>query len=273
MAASLDEITQQVINLNSVIKELQVGAAEAKRVIEAQHARINLLQQPGGAGGQGREQGDHDRFQRRVDLKVLAPEPFTSKDEHRWREWAEEFEDYIEGIDSNLAAFMRSAPDEETPIDDSNLELVDKRNITDVWALLTKMLKHPEAKARQERFHRVLNDGTRAALCQSKLPYLFWSKASKFFLWCYRHFFELQRCEGRTPYETRYGKQFPRTKLAYPFGCQAIVHRKDNMLKFEPRCNEGILVGFIGEADAYEVLDLDHFINNKGKIKLRGMLK
>ena len=125
MAASLDEITQQVINLNSVIKELQVGAAEAKRVIEAQHARINLLQQPGGAGGQGREQGDHHRFQRRVDLKVLAPEPFTSKDEHRWREWAEEFEDYIEGIDSNLAAFMRSAPDEETPIDDSNLELVE----------------------------------------------------------------------------------------------------------------------------------------------------
>ena len=146
--ASQAEITQQIVALNATVGELQARAAEAKNIIEAQHTRIGTLEASAQGGGRG---GGHE-YKRRVDLKVLAPEPFTAKDEHRWREWAEEFEDYVEGIDARLAGLMRSAPDEDSPIAIDNLDDIDRSTLTDIWALMTKMLKHSEAKLDRRRW-------------------------------------------------------------------------------------------------------------------------
>ena len=82
--ASAAEITQQIMRLNATVGELQARAAEAMYVIEAQHARIGTLEgeiRTQGGGQTGGHGGGQD-YKRRVDLKVLAPEPFTSKDEH-----------------------------------------------------------------------------------------------------------------------------------------------------------------------------------------------
>ena len=145
--ASAQEITESLVALNATVQQLTSQIANANGVIQAQAVRIQTLE--GAQGAQGHD-GERKPFKRMIDTKVLSPAPFTAKDEHRWREWSEEFEDYIESVDPHLAGLMRNAPDEENPIDNGNLELTERQTLTDVRALLTKMLKHPEAKARQK---------------------------------------------------------------------------------------------------------------------------
>ena len=70
--ASSAEITQQIITLNATVSEMQTRAAEAKGIIEAQHTRIGMLEASAKGGGRGGGQ----EYKRRIDLKVLVPDPF-----------------------------------------------------------------------------------------------------------------------------------------------------------------------------------------------------
>ena len=88
--ASAQEITESLVVLNATVQQLQSRIVNAAGVIQAQSVRIQQLE-----GAQGAQEGDGGRkhLKRTIDIKVLAPDPFTAKDEHRWREWSEEFED------------------------------------------------------------------------------------------------------------------------------------------------------------------------------------
>ena len=151
--ANASEVTASIVALNATVLSLQQRMAEASNVIAAQSAKVQQLEAqvasaPGASGFAPRE--PRKPYKTTIDLKVFLPDPFLAKGEGRWREWAEEFEDYIESIEPNLARLMRVAPDEEEPIPGSNLDIFERATLTDVWTLLSKMLKHPEARARQK---------------------------------------------------------------------------------------------------------------------------
>ena len=151
--ANASEVTASIVALNATVLSLQQRMAEASNVIAAQSAKVQQLeaQVASAAGASGfAPREPREPYKRTIDLKVLLPDPFLAKDEGRWREWAEEFEDYIESIEPNLALLMRAAPDEEEPIPGSNLDVFERATLADVWTLLSKMLKHPEARARQK---------------------------------------------------------------------------------------------------------------------------
>jgi hypothetical protein len=151
--ANPSEVTAPIVALNATVLSLQQRMAEASNVIAAPSAKVQQLEAQvataaGASGFAPRE--PREPHKRTIDLKVLLPDPLLAKDEGRWREGAEESEDYIESIETNLARLMRIAPDEEEPIPGSNLDVFERATLTDVWTLLSKMLKHPEARARQK---------------------------------------------------------------------------------------------------------------------------
>ena len=123
------------------------------------------------------------------------------------------------------------------------------------------------AKARQERFHRTLNDGARVNLVQSGLPYIFWSMAAIFFIWSYNRLFIVERT-GFTPWVARYATECGHLNKSAPFGCLALTHYKGYPPKFGPRAYEGILIGYQGDADAYMILDLETFLLYHGRVKI-----
>ena len=84
----------------------------------------------------------------------------------------------------------------------------------------------------------------------------------------YNRFHPTSRRENQTAYEVRFKRSCPHTKLAVPFGCEAIVHKKGHLQKFEPRAIKCIVIGLVGNLDAYELLDLDYFVETRGQSRL-----
>ena len=116
--ATAQELTDNLVALSTTVQTLTTQLAVANGLIQEQSVRINTLE--GRNGAQGAE-GAGRPFERVFDMKNHGPDPFTAKDEHRWREWSEEMENYVESVDAHLAGLMRNAPDEDNPIDPSNL--------------------------------------------------------------------------------------------------------------------------------------------------------
>ena len=112
MAASVADLTAQIVSLNSAVHDIQQRFEGANAVIAAQSQRIGQLEQRGTSAGQS---FPREPLKRTVDLKSLTPEPFTSKDEGRWREWAEEFTEYIKGISEPLGMLLVASVDSEVP--------------------------------------------------------------------------------------------------------------------------------------------------------------
>ena len=110
MAATAQELTDNLVALSSTVQTLNVQLLVANGLIQEQSVRIQTLE-----GRQGAQAGEGERkpFERVFDMKNHGPDPFTIKDEHRWREWSEEMENYVEGVDAHLAGLMTNAPDED----------------------------------------------------------------------------------------------------------------------------------------------------------------
>ena len=109
--ASNDELTNQVVALNAAITDINERFEGANRTIQGQFVRIAQLEAQVASGQVPGAAPQRQEYERRIDLKALTPENFTSKDEGRWRERAEEFVSYIESINELLALLMEQAVD------------------------------------------------------------------------------------------------------------------------------------------------------------------
>lgn len=111
---------------------------------------------------------------------------------------------------------------------------------------------NPEQNGVAERKNRSLIETARCLLSQSGLPSCFWAEALN------AANFIRNRCptkslDGMTPHEAWIGNA-PDVKNLQEFGCSVLcLDRKPGKGKFEPRCDEGVLVGFSDESKGYRV--------------------
>jgi len=68
----------------------------------------------------------------------------------------------------------------------------------------------------------------------------------------------------RTPYELFKGKK-PNITYFRPSGCKCFVHNngKNNLGKFDARCDEGIFVGYSMHNKAYKIYTINHKKNRR----------
>ncbi|KAK9744954.1 Integrase core domain [Popillia japonica] len=104
-----------------------------------------------------------------------------------------------------------------------------------------------------ERRNLTLANVTRCLLIESGLPLSFWGEAIT------TATYVRNRCptianKGVTPYERFYGVN-PDISHLRTFGCRAWYKIKQPKTKFEPRAEEGIMVGYSSESKAYRIYD------------------
>ncbi|KAK9702800.1 hypothetical protein QE152_g29719 [Popillia japonica] len=102
-----------------------------------------------------------------------------------------------------------------------------------------------------ERRNLTLANVTRCLLIESGLPLSFWGEAIT------TATYVRNRCptianKGVTPYERFYGVN-PDISHLRTFGCRAWYKIKQPKTKFEPRAEEGIMVGYSSESKAYRI--------------------
>lgn len=111
---------------------------------------------------------------------------------------------------------------------------------------------NPQQNGVAERKNRSLLDTARCLLIQAELPPCFWAEAVN----TANHI--RNRCpskslNGKTPYEEWTG-QVPDVSYLREFGCRVhCLDGKPGKSKLDPRCKEGILVGFSEESKGYRV--------------------
>ena len=128
-AASAQEMSDMVVTLIAQVKELQtrLGAAEVTLA-----ARGDF----GGGGGRDREDGDL------VKREFFLPEKFASQ-RQIFKEWAEEFMDFVKSRDSRLAELLDGSARWETPITNHG---DDEKKSRVLYRVLKKLVTHAEAK-------------------------------------------------------------------------------------------------------------------------------
>ena len=134
--ASLQDLTDQIVALNAAVADINTRFAHANVVIAAQAQRIAQLE----AKPSSTSPSAYNPDERRIDHRSLVPETFLAKDEAKFREWSEEFIEYIEGVCEPLAAIMKASIDSEEPIPIMNLSGIKRQTLLDVYALMSKLL-------------------------------------------------------------------------------------------------------------------------------------
>lgn len=110
----------------------------------------------------------------------------------------------------------------------------------------------PEQNGVSERKNRSLLDTTRCLLIQSGLPPKFWAEAANTANYL-RNRCPTKSLNGLTPFEAWYGK-CPDVSHLQNFGCKVLCLNNDlNKSKLDPRCKEGIFVGYSEETKGFRV--------------------
>ena len=121
--------------------------------------------------------------------------------------------------------------------------------------------RRPQTFSREERWHRTLEEGTRAALYQSGMSHRWFSLAAMFWT---EHWNRVGHGERTAPIVLKTSRES--TVELHPFGSLVICMKETNrrqaeaLGKFEPRGELGILVGY-GSYNSYKVLRLEPFVH------------
>ncbi|WVZ97546.1 hypothetical protein U9M48_043072 [Paspalum notatum var. saurae] len=107
-----------------------------------------------------------------------------------------------------------------------------------------------------ERKNRTLVEMARTMLDEHRTPRRFWAEAVNTACYIANQIF-LRAFLGKTSYELRFGRQ-PSVKHLRAFGCRCFVLKKAGHLdKFEPRCLDGIFLGYASNSRAFRVWILE----------------
>ncbi|WVZ80407.1 hypothetical protein U9M48_027880 [Paspalum notatum var. saurae] len=107
-----------------------------------------------------------------------------------------------------------------------------------------------------ERKNRTLVEMARTMLDEHRTPRRFWAKAVNTACYIANQIF-LRAFPRKTSYELRFGRQ-PSIKHLRAFGCRCFVLKKAGHLdKFEPRCLDGIFLGYASNSRAFRVWILE----------------
>ncbi|WVZ75638.1 hypothetical protein U9M48_023675 [Paspalum notatum var. saurae] len=107
-----------------------------------------------------------------------------------------------------------------------------------------------------ERKNRTLVEMARTMLDEHRTPRRFWAEAVNTACYIANRIF-LRAFLGKTSYELRFGRQ-PSVKHLRAFGCRCFVLKKAGHLdKFEPRCLDGIFLGYASNSRAFRVWILE----------------
>ena len=145
--ATAEQMQQQIVTLNASLIEMTGNLQIAQNGLrEAQNSILGLEQKSATGGGSGSGAGGYVENRRIADNKMLMPEPFVKAED--FRDWASEMLDYVERFSEDIAKAMKDAAQQATEIDDQALAIVPAADVRDVYAVLRKLLKHPEAKSK-----------------------------------------------------------------------------------------------------------------------------
>jgi hypothetical protein len=117
----------------------------------------------------------------------------------------------------------------------------------------------PEHNGIVERKNRTLIDMARSMLAEYNVSDSYWVEAinttchASNILYCHKLL-------KKTPYELLIGRK-PNISYFRVFGCKCYILRKGSRLfKFEKKCNEGFLLGYSSNSEAYRVFNKTHDI-------------
>ncbi|KAJ9543964.1 hypothetical protein OSB04_023671 [Centaurea solstitialis] len=110
----------------------------------------------------------------------------------------------------------------------------------------------PQQNGVVERKNRTLVEAARTMLAFSKLPLHFWAEAVASACFTQNRSLITKRFM-KTPYELVYNRP-PIIKFFRVFGCECYVKNdKDNLDKFSPKGDEGVLIGYAKDSPSYRV--------------------
>lgn len=84
---------------------------------------------------------------------------------------------------------------------------------------------------------------------EASLPNIYWRKAVSTMVYTFNRV-HIKGEMGKTPYELWFGNT-PIVKYFKKFGSKCYIRRDDIIGKFDPRCDEGIFLGYSNEIKAY----------------------
>ncbi|GKC83145.1 putative ribonuclease H-like domain-containing protein [Tanacetum coccineum] len=129
------------------------------------------------------------------------------------------------------------------------LEFCRTKNKTRCYA----MLETPQQNGVAERMNRTLIEAARTMLADSLLPTTFWAEAVSNVCYIFMSGIGLTNLQNKTPYELLFGHK-PSISYIRPFGCHVtILDTLSVLAKFDGKCDEGFLVGYLLNSQAFRV--------------------
>ena len=110
----------------------------------------------------------------------------------------------------------------------------------------------PQQNGVVERKNRTLQEMARTMLCENSVPRHFWVEAVN--TACYvQNRILIRPLLNKTPYELWKGRR-PNISYFHSFGCECfILNTKDQIGKFDSKCDKGIFLGYLETSKAYRV--------------------
>ena len=151
MASAEEVMRGQIVTLNDALGQVQSTVAALQQRLEVAEEDASRANRRG--GGRHREEGDDDadgdddmrgKPKDLMSRKFFEPSPFN-KSSGSFRDWAEEFVDFIAMRDENLAAALDNARDSKSPVlrlGDNDKEIAQAKRM---YRIVKKLMEHPDA--------------------------------------------------------------------------------------------------------------------------------
>ena len=137
-----DVLSAQIVTLNETMGQMQ-------RTIVQLEARISQNEDDAMRGGPRRgrnNQGEDGDDQNLMSDKFFEPSPFT-KGTGSWREWAEDFVDFIAMRDEELAEALNTSKESRIPIVSLGGNHRQIAKAKKLYRVVRKLTEHPDARA------------------------------------------------------------------------------------------------------------------------------
>lgn len=107
----------------------------------------------------------------------------------------------------------------------------------------------PQQNGIVERKNRTILDAARTMMMEANLPHVYWREAVSTTVYIFNRV-HIKGEIDKTPYELWFGHT-PTLKYFRIFGSKFYIKRDDSIGKFDPRCDEGIFLGYSMQSKAY----------------------
>ena len=152
MATPEEVMRGQIVALNDALGQMQSMVLALQQRLEAaeeEASRSHRRGQDRGRDDEAQEDGDGDDDMRGkakdlMSRKFFEPEPFT-KSSGAFRDWSEEFVDFIAMRDENLAAALDNTRNSKSPVlrlGDNDKEIAQAKRM---YRIVKKLMEHPDA--------------------------------------------------------------------------------------------------------------------------------